>query len=528
MKHLTQNNNTALLKVQKLSIENQLGTKLVDNFNFELHHSQTLAIVGESGSGKSITCLAILGLLSDSLKVKGEILFDGVDLLKMNQHQWQQIRGKKIGMIFQEPMTALNPLHRVEKIVGENLLLQGLSKSEVKEKTLELLNEVGLEDATHLLKRFPHELSGGQRQRVMIAMALALEPEILIADEPTTALDVVLQRQILDLLKQLQHHHKMAILLISHDLSVVKQYADEVLVVNQGRIEQQDDINEIFQHPKNEYTKSLLYHDFGIALEQNSGKTLLEIQNLSVRYPIRKGLFNQIKQYKTAVSNISFSLMSGEALGIVGQSASGKTSLALAIARLIPSEGEINFETQNLNQLNQKQLRPLRQQFQIVFQDPLSSLNPRLSVFQIIAEGLELSAVKSNLIENMIDEVLMKVELTPSEKFKYPHELSGGQRQRVALARALVLKPKLLILDEPTSALDRITQQAIILLLRRLQHQEQISYLVISHDLQVIKSLCQNVLVMHEGKALEYQASQDLFRDPQNEYTKLLIEASCI
>lgn len=528
MKHLTQNNNTALLKVQKLSIENQLGTKLVDNFNFELHHSQTLAIVGESGSGKSITCLAILGLLSDSLKVKGEILFDTVDLLKINQHQLQQIRGKKIGMIFQEPMTALNPLHCVEKIVGENLLLQGLSKSKVKEKTLDLLNEVGLEDATNLLKRFPLELSGGQRQRVMIAMALALEPEILIADEPTTALDVVLQRQILDLLKQLQHHHKMAILLISHDLSVVKQYADQVLIVNQGRIEQQDDINEIFQHPKTEYTKSLLHHDFGIALEQNSGKTLLEIQNLSVRHPIRKGLFNQIKQYKTAVSNISFSLMSGEALGIVGQSASGKTSLALAIARLIPSEGEINFETQNLNQLNQEQLRPLRQQFQIVFQDPLSSLNPRLSVFQIIAEGLELSAVKSNLIENMMDEVLMKVELTPSEKFKYPHELSGGQRQRVALARALVLKPKLLILDEPTSALDRITQQAIILLLRRLQHQEQISYLVISHDLQVIKSLCQNVLVMHEGKALEYQASQDLFLDPQNGYTKLLIEASCI
>jgi len=360
----------------------------------------------------------------------------------------------------------------------------------------------------------------------MLAMALALEPEILIADEPTTALDVVLQAQILTLLKGLQRQRKMAIILISHDLNLVKHYADQVVVLNQGRVEEQGTTAKIFTHPQTSYTQNLLNHDFGQALLLQPTQNLLELNDVRVKYPLKHGLFNQVKSYKIAAESIQFNLSQGEALGIVGESGSGKSSLALAIARLISSEGQIHFQAQDLNLLTQKQLRPLRRDFQIVFQDPFASLNPRMSVEQIIAEGLCLEPISKQQCQAEVDAVLAKVELSLTDKDKYPHQLSGGQRQRVALARALVLKPKLLILDEPTSALDRTTQLAIIQLLRRLQQQEHISYIFISHDLQVIKALCQKVLVMHQGKALEYQATALLFSQPQTEYTRQLISAS--
>ena len=411
-------------------------------------------------------------------------------------------------------------------MMAESLILQGVSKADIRQQTLSLLQDVGIAEAAQILKCYPHELSGGQRQRVMLAMALALEPEILIADEPTTALDVVLQTQILALLKRLQQQRNMAIILISHDLNLVKQYADHVVVLNQGQVEEQGNTTDIFTHPKTAYTQNLLNHDFGQALSLTPSETLLELKNVTVKYPIKRGLLNQIKAYKVAADSINFNLSKGEALGIVGESGSGKSSLALAIARLISSEGEICLQSHNLNQLNQKQLRPLRRDFQIVFQDPFSSLDPRMSVEQIIAEGLHLQNITKQRSDEEIDDVLTKVELFLEDKNKYPHQLSGGQRQRVALARALVLKPKLIILDEPTSALDRVTQRSIIALLRRLQQQEQISYLFISHDLQVIKALCQKVIVMHQAKVLEYQATALLFSQPQTACTRQLIAAS--
>ena len=526
MKHLTPNNNTALLKVQKLSIENQLGTKLVDNFNFELHHSQTLAIVGESGSGKSISSLAILGLLPHHLQVTGQIQLHEQNVLQMSPIQLRALRGHQVAMIFQEPMTALNPLHRVEKLIGESLLLQGLSKQQVRQRVIELLVDVGMPEPKQKLKRYPHELSGGQRQRVMIAMALALEPEILIADEPTTALDVLLQAQVLQLLKQLQSKRQMAMILISHDLGLVRRYADDIVVLNQGKIEETGSVQQIFESPQTAYTRELLDHDFGQALLAPNSSLLLELKQLGVRFPIKQGLLNRIKDYVVAVEPLSLELPQGQSIGIVGESGSGKSSLALAIARLIESEGKIELLGQDLNQLNERQLRPLRQQFQIVFQDPFSSLNPRLNVEQTIGEGLTLQHLSKPEIIQRIDEALSKVELPVSFKQRYPHELSGGQRQRIALARALVLRPKLLIMDEPTSALDRSTQRAVVQLLRRLQQQEQMSYLFISHDLQVVKALCQKVLVLHQAKVMEFQETAQLFSHPQTEYTRQLIAAS--
>lgn len=520
--------NQPLLKVQQLSISNGAET-LLENVSFEIYPAQTVAIVGESGSGKSITALALLGLLPKTLVVTGAVKFQDQDVLRLSQPQLQQIRGKKIAMIFQEPMTALNPLHTVERMLGESLLLQGSTKAVLRQNTLRLLHDVGLPEAEYLLKRYPHELSGGQRQRVMIAMALALEPDILIADEPTTALDVVLQTQVLTLLKKLQQQRQMAMILISHDLNLVQQYADHVVVLNQGRLEEQGSSAEIFTCPQTRYTQNLLNHDFGQALLLQPSERLLELKNVTVKYPVKRGLLNRIQAYKVAADSISFNLMQGEALGIVGESGSGKSSIALAIARLIASEGEIHFQAKalnQLNQLNQKQLRPIRNELQIVFQDPFSSLNPRMTVEQSIAEGLKGQAISKQQCAAKIEEALLKVELSPEDKDKYPHQLSGGQRQRVALARALAVQPKLIILDEPTSALDRSTQLAIIQLLRRLQQQEQISYVFISHDLQVINALCQKVLVMHKGKALEYQATETLFAQPQTEYTRQLIAAS--
>ncbi|TCB52822.1 ABC transporter ATP-binding protein [Acinetobacter sp. ANC 4779] len=519
------NNLQALLSVEHLNIQHQQHV-LVDDLNFQLHAGETIAIVGESGSGKSISSLALLGLLPSTLKIKGQARLGKQDLLTLKTEQLRQVRGHKIAMIFQEPMTALNPLHRVEKIIGETLLLQGWSKQKTQARIIELLNDVGINEPEDKLRRYPHELSGGQRQRVMIAMALALDPEVLIADEPTTALDVTLQAQILHLLKSLQQSRNMAMILISHDLNLVHRYADQVIVMNKGLVEEQGSVAEIFNHPKQAYTRDLLNHDFGEAIQVADGQNLLALRNVAVKFPIKQGFLNRVKDYFVAVEPLDLALAQGESIGIVGESGSGKSSLALAITRLIKSDGEIVLLGTDLNQCNEKQLRPLRAEFQIVFQDPFSSLNPRLNVEQTIGEGLALKKLSAIEISKRIDEALEKVELSISFRTRYPHELSGGQRQRVALARALVLRPKLLILDEPTSALDRTTQRAIVKLLRRLQQAHQISYLFISHDLQVVKALCQKVLVLRNAQVMEFQSTEQLFLNPQTEYTRQLIQAS--
>lgn len=519
------NNATPLLQVENLQISS-LDQVLVQQLSFELSAGQTLAIVGESGSGKSISSLAILGLLPRNLKVQGRAVLDGQNLLSMTQQQLRQVRGNKIAMIFQEPMTALNPLHRVEKIIGEILLLQGWSKAKARERVLELLKDVGIPEPEDKLRRYPHELSGGQRQRVMIAMALALDPHILIADEPTTALDVTLQAQILHLLKSLQESRQMAMILISHDLNLVRRYADQVIVMNKGRVEEQGGVPQIFNSPQSTYTQDLLNHDFGQALPLAQTETLLELKQVEVKFPIKQGLLNRIKDYVTAVEPLDLSMLQGQSIGVVGESGSGKSSLALAIARLIESHGQILLENQDLNQLSEKALRPLRSNFQIVFQDPFSSLNPRMTIEQIIGEGLGLKAMTEEQIRSRVEETLVRVELPASFKDRYPYELSGGQRQRVSLARALILEPKLLILDEPTSALDRTTQRAIVKLLRRIQQEEGISYLFISHDLQVVRALCQQVLVLHHAQVMEVQETEQLFLHPQTDYTRQLIAAS--
>ena len=514
-----------ILSVAQLSIQHQQQV-LVNQLSFQLHAGETLAIVGESGSGKSISSLALLGLLPASLTVTGQVYLDGQSILGFKPEQFRAIRGQKMAMIFQEPMTALNPLHRVEKIIGETLLLQGLSKQQTRARIIQLLDDVGIPSPEDKLRRYPHELSGGQRQRVMIAMALALDPDILIADEPTTALDVTLQAQILDLLQSLQRSRNMAMILISHDLNLVRRYANQVVVMNQGVVVEQGDVTEIFTHPKQAYTQNLLNHDFGAAIEVNDTDTLLTLTQLAVKFPIKQGLLNRVKDYVVAVKPLNLSLAQGQSIGIVGESGSGKTSLALAISRLIASEGEIVLLGTDLNQCNEKQLRPLRAEFQMVFQDPFSSLNPRLNVEQTIGEGLALKAYTQAEISQRIDAALQQVELPLSFRLRYPHELSGGQRQRVALARALILQPKLLILDEPTSALDRTTQRAIVQLLRGLQQQHRISYLFISHDLQVVKALCQKVLVLRHAQVMEFQSTEQLFLNPQTEYTQQLIAAS--
>ncbi|WP_111859897.1 ABC transporter ATP-binding protein [Acinetobacter sp. CFCC 10889] len=517
-----------VLSVRHLHIQNQ-QQDLVKNLSFDLHAGETVAIVGESGSGKSISSLAMLGLLPEHLKITGEANLDGQNLLTMNEAQLRQVRGQKIAMIFQEPMTALNPLHRVEKIIGEPLLLNGLSKAKVRKRVIDLLTDVGIPDPEEKLSRYPHELSGGQRQRVMIAAALALEPDIIIADEPTTALDVTLQAQVLNLLQLLILNHDMSMILISHDLNLVRRYANQVIVMNKGIVEEQGKVSEIFNTPKADYTKHLLDHDFGAANPtppDDPSHLVLSLHHVGVKFPIKEGLLNRVKDYFVAVEPLELRLHESESIGIVGESGSGKTSLALAVARLIESDGLIVLFNQDLNKLKESKLRPLRADFQMVFQDPFSSLNPRMTVEQIIGEGLALKKLKASEIAERIDEALLKVELPVDFKQRYPHELSGGQRQRIALARALVLRPKLIIFDEPTSALDRTTQRAIVKLLRQLQAEFHISYLFISHDLQVVKALCHKVLVLRHAKVIEFQSTEDLFAHPKTDYTKQLISAS--
>lgn len=523
------NNNNALLHVEHLSIRSHQQV-LVQDLSFDLQPGKTLAIVGESGSGKSISSLALLGLLPDSLQVTGQARLNDTSLLQLNETQWRQIRGKKIAMIFQEPMTALNPLHKVEKQIGEMLRLNGLSKAQVRSTVIDLLNQVGIPQPEQKLGRYPHELSGGQRQRVMIAMALAQNPDILIADEPTTALDVTLQAQVLNLLKSLQVSRNMAMILISHDLNLVRRYSDDVIVMQLGQVKEQGNTAQIFANPQDDYTRHLLDQDFGQALMPNanlsSEKPMLHLEQITVRFPIKTGLLNKVTDHVVAVEPLDLNVMRGESVGIVGESGSGKTSLALALARLIKSDGKIVLNQNRLDHLNENQLRPLRPQFQMVFQDPFGSLNPRLTIEQIIGEGATRLIPNKTVRRKAVEEVLQKVELPADFADRYPHQLSGGQRQRVALARALIMKPKLMILDEPTSALDRTTQRALVNLLRKLQQDEQISYVFISHDLAVVRALCQRVLVLRHGKVMELQATEDLFNAPQTDYTKALIEAA--
>ncbi len=536
--HSTQNANQNSLKVQNLSIRTESDScLLLHELSFELKPGRTLALVGESGSGKSITTLALVGLLPTGLKASGAVIFEGQSLLPLSDNEMCRIRGHKIAMVFQESMSALNPLHTIEKQLGELLHLSGISKIEVRQRVLELLVQVGITTPEQYLTRYPHELSGGQRQRVMIAMALVGDPDVLIADEPTTALDVILQRQLLDLIKQLQQERNMALVLISHDLNLIHQYSDDVIVLQAGKVVEQGATLAIFDQPQHEYTKLLLDDDLGAALPItfNTNETLpvLELRKLGIKYPIKHDAltsFWEQLRHKTpflqALKPLDLMLSQGESLGIVGESGSGKTSLALALTRLIASSGEILLQGQLINELSESSLRPLRSKFQIVFQDPFASLNPRLTVGNIIGEGVE-TKIQSNVKRRQaVADVLSKVELNDSFIDRYPHELSGGQRQRVALARALIMQPKLLILDEPTSALDRTTQRALVALLRKLQLENQLSYLFISHDLSLVRALCQRILVLRQGLMVELQETEQLFTQPKTAYTQQLIAAS--
>ncbi|GAC1370556.1 MAG: dipeptide ABC transporter ATP-binding protein [Aquirhabdus sp.] len=526
------------LIVKNLSIQSELDSRvLLDDLSFELKAGRTLALVGESGSGKSITALALLGLLPAGLKASGEVIFEGQSLLSLTDNEMCSIRGHKIAIVFQESQSALNPLHSIEKQLGELLRLAGVSKIEVRKHVLALLEQVGMTTPEQYLNRYPHELSGGQRQRVMIAMALVGDPDVLIADEPTTALDVILQRQLLDLLKDLQQERNMALLLISHDLNLIHQYSDHVIVLQAGKVIEQGVTNAVFNQPQHAYTKLLLDDDLGKALpvviNQNETMPVLELRKLSIKYPIKHDTLTSFWErlrhklaYLEALKPLDVVLFKGESLGIVGESGSGKTSLALAVARLIPSSGEILLDGNAMSKLSESALRPLRSQFQIVFQDPFASLSPRLTVENIIGEGVQTEIPCMIKRRQAVAEVLHQVELNDSFNDRYPHELSGGQRQRVALARALIMQPKLLILDEPTSALDRTTQRALVVLLRKLQIENQLSYLFISHDLSLVRALCQRILVLRHGQMIELQHTEQLFSQPQTTYTQQLIAAS--
>ena len=534
-------NNKPLISIKDLRVtftQGDTSVEAVKGISFDIPNGKTLAIVGESGSGKSVCALSILKLLPypKASHPSGEIIFSGQDLLQLNEKSMRSIRGDKISMIFQEPMTSFNPLHSIEKQVSETLLLhKGLSGKKARARVIELLTLVGIPDPETRLSAYPHELSGGQKQRVMIAMALANEPELLIADEPTTALDVTVQKQVLELLKSLQEKMGMAILLITHDLNIVKQYADEVVVMHHGKVIEQQETKALFLSPKASYTQTLINADpeGSPAPIENNAITLLETKDLNVWYPIKKNFFGKTTKYFKAANNISISVKQGETLGIVGESGSGKTTLGLSLVKLLRSHGDIIFKQQKIHSYNQQQFRPLRKQIQIVFQDPYGSLSPRMSVQQIIEEGLiiheEGSPNDSDKIEGREQKViqaLKDVDLDPETRHRYPHEFSGGQRQRVAIARALVLQPELIILDEPTSALDRTVQSQVVDLLRSIQQKYKISYLFISHDLAVVKALSHRVLVMKQGEVIEYGSCEQIFDSPEKEYTRSLIDAS--
>ena len=525
-----------LLSVQDLSVAFAQGgaeTLAVDHVSFDIARGETVALVGESGSGKSVSALSVLKLLPypPASHPSGKILFDGQDLMALDEAALRKVRGNKITMIFQEPMTSLNPLHTIERQIGEILSVhQGMRAEPARARTLALLKEVGIRDPEKRLGAYPHQLSGGQRQRVMIAMALANEPQLLIADEPTTALDVTVQAQILELLAELKQRNGMSMLFITHDLGIVRKIADRVCVMTKGKIVESGPTADIFANPQHAYTRHLLSAEpkGRPPAADDKAEAVMTGKDVKVWFPIKQGFFRKTVDHVKAVDGIDVTVRAGQTLGVVGESGSGKTTLGLALARMISSEGEIRFTGRDIDKLSFNAMRPLRRELQIVFQDPYGSLSPRMSVAEIIEEGLKIHEPKLSAEgrDRRVVDVLKEVGLDAATRHRYPHEFSGGQRQRIAIARAMVLNPRFVMLDEPTSALDMSVQAQVVDLLRNLQARHNLAYLFISHDLKVVRALANHVIVMRNGRIVEAGPAQQIFEAPQTDYTRALISAA--
>ncbi len=525
-----------LLSVRDLSVAFHQGGKetlAVDHVSFDIAPGEVVALVGESGSGKSVSAASILRLLPypAASHPSGQVLFEGRDLMTASERELRAVRGNDITMIFQEPMTSLNPLHTIEKQIGEILgLHQAIAGDAARVRTLELLRQVGIRDPEKRLTAYPHELSGGQRQRVMIAMALANRPKLLVADEPTTALDVTVQAQILDLLRQLKADHGMSMLFITHDLGIVRKFADKVCVMTRGKIVESGPVEDIFTNPQHDYTKKLLASEprGEPPVLDETKPVVMQGDDIRVWFPIKSGFLRKVVDHVKAVDGVDLVLRAGQTLGVVGESGSGKTTLGLALSRLIASKGRISFVGKEIDGYSFAEMRPLRDRLQIVFQDPFGSLSPRMSVGEIIAEGLKVHerALSAAERDARVCWALDEVGLDTATRWRYPHEFSGGQRQRIAIARAMVLKPRFVMLDEPTSALDMTVQAQVVDLLRDLQKKHDLAYLFISHDLRVVKALANEVIVMRAGKVVEQGPAAEIFHTPKADYTRALMAAA--